>query len=122
VLPLAVSVAAPQPAFPLVLRVYQGQVRHGELDVYAAEAELGTLEDIAAGHGPLGLFLAIDPPDRFVTASVWTGWDAIEAATGGNIRQPIATKNTHRLVRGNALHYELLPDARDPHARSPGAP
>jgi hypothetical protein len=120
-LPLAVCVATLDRAVPQVLRVYQGQVRAGELDVYAAEAERGTLADIAAGHGPLGLFLAMDPPDRFVTVSIWTAWDAIEAATGGNIRQPIATKNTHRLVRGTALHYEMLPDDRDPHARASGA-
>lgn len=94
-----------------VLRIFRGQVREGELDLYVEEARNGTLADAAGPHGPVGLYLGPQPPDRFVTVSVWTGWESIEAATHGNIRQPIATSNAARLVGGTATHYELVPGA-----------
>jgi heme-degrading monooxygenase HmoA len=94
-----------------VLRVFRGQVREGELDLYAEEARNGTLADAAGPRGPLGLYLGSQPPDRFITVSVWTDWESIEAATHGNIRQPIATSNAARLVGGTATHYEVVPGA-----------
>jgi hypothetical protein len=94
-----------------VLRIFRGQVREGELDLYVDDARNGTLADAAGPHGPVGLYLGPQPPDRFVTVSVWTGWESIEAATHGNIRQPIATSNRARLVGGTATHYEVVPGA-----------
>jgi heme-degrading monooxygenase HmoA len=94
-----------------VLRVFRGQVREGELDLYVEEARNGTLADAAGPHGPVGLYLGPQPPDRVVTVSLWTGWESIEAATHGNIRQPIATSNAARLVGGTATHYEVVPGA-----------
>lgn len=94
-----------------VLRVFRGKVREGELDLYVEEARNGTLADAAGPHGPLGLYLGAQPPDGFVTVSLWTGWESIEAATHGNIRQPIATSNVARLVGGTATHYEVVPGA-----------
>lgn len=94
-----------------VLRIFRGQVREGELDLYVEEARNGTLADAAGPHGPVGLYLGPQSPDRFVTVSLWTGWDSIEAATHGNIRQPIATSNAARLLGGTAAHYEVVPGA-----------
>jgi len=94
-----------------VLRIFRGQVRQGELDLYVEEARNGTLADAAGPHGPVGLYLGPQPPDRFVTVSLWSGWESIEAATHGNIRQPIATSNAARLVGGTATHYEVVPGA-----------
>ena len=51
-----------------------GEVRPGELEAYIAETEAGTLADAAAGRGPAVLYLAADPPDRFVTISLWPSW------------------------------------------------
>jgi hypothetical protein len=53
-------------------------------------------------------------PSRFVTVSAWTGWAAIEQATGGNIHQPLATRNAERLVAFDVGHYEILPDSVRP--------
>ncbi len=94
-----------------VLRIFRGQVREGELELYVDEARSGTLADAGGPHGPLGLYLGPKPPDRFITVSIWTGWESIESATHGNIRQPIATSNPARLVGGTATHYEVVPGA-----------
>jgi hypothetical protein len=109
VLPIGVEVAASAASEASVLRVFTGIVRAGELDAYAEEARQGTLDDIAAGHGPTSLYLAVDRPDRFITLSVWSGWTAIERATGGNIHKPISTKHAGRLAVATADHYELVP-------------
>jgi hypothetical protein len=93
-----------------LLRVFRGQVRAGELDRYVDEAEAGTLEDAAAGRGPIALFLGADPsvPDRFVTVSTWPDWATVEAATGGDVRRPIATRHPERLVAADATHFEVI--------------
>jgi len=93
-----------------LLRVFRGEVRPGELEAYIAETEAGTLADAAAGRGPAVLYLAADPPDRFVTISLWPSWQAIAAATGGDIHRPTTTKDSSRLTGMDVIHYEVVPD------------
>lgn len=112
VLPLIVDFRVPEPAEPTVLRTFHGCVRPGELEAYAREAESGAVADVAAGHGPVAFFLAASAPDRFVTVSAWTDWRSIEAATGGDIRNPFATKFSSRLLEWTVDHYELVPATR----------
>lgn len=98
------------PGSARILRVFRGLVRTAELDAYVRDVETGTLADIAAGTGPLALFLAVADAsaDRFVTVSVWAGWSEIEAATGGNPRNPVATRHPERLVAADVAHYEVV--------------
>ena len=93
---------------PALLRFFRGEVRPGELDAYVDETRAGTLADAEAGRGPCMLYLAIDPPDRFVTLSLWPSWQAIETATGGDIRRPLTTKDTSRLIGMDIAHYEVV--------------
>lgn len=108
VLPLAVTISTARTEEPRILRVFRGEVRAGELDAYVEEARTGTLSDLATKEGPIALYLGTQPPARFVTVSAWTGWEPIELATGGNIRQPMATRNAARIVAGQAAHYEII--------------
>ena len=94
-----------------ILRVFHGRVRPGELDAYIDAARAGMLADSETNDGLIALALGALPPDAFTTVSVWTGWPAIEAATGGNTRQPFATRNSERLSSFTVSHYEVLPDA-----------
>lgn len=100
-----------------ILRVYRGQCRPGELEAYVEEAHTGTLVDAATNEGLIALYLGTSPPVDFITVSAWTGWEAIERATGGNIRKPMATRNAARIAGGTAAHYEILPATRRPQAR-----
>jgi hypothetical protein len=93
-----------------ILRVFRGQARPGELPMYVEEARDGTYADVAARHGPAALFLGVGKPDRFITVSVWAAWENIAAATGGNLRQPMATRHARRLESGIATHYEIVPN------------
>ena len=97
-----------------ILRLFRGRVRHGELDGYVADARAGMLADAIVNDGLVAFALGADQPDSFVTVSVWTGWPAIELATGGNTRRPIATRNSVRLTGFEVEHFELLPDSVDP--------
>jgi hypothetical protein len=122
VLPLAFALSFDRTEGPSVLRVYRGRARPGELREYTEEVREGTFADASAAHGPITLCLAIDEPDRFVTVSTWTDWDTIMVATGGNLRHPIATRHSHRLLEGTADLYEILPttdEARPAPSRSP---
>lgn len=119
VIPLVVSLPFESAEEPRILRVFRGQTQPGELDAYVEAARDGTYEDVMAQHGPAALFLGIQQPDRFVTVSVWTAWENIEAATVGNLRRPIATRHDQRLVSGSAEHYEIVPNSMTGPARPP---
>jgi len=101
---LPFSIAEP----PTLLRLFRGTVRPGELEDYVSEVRLGTLADADAGRGPAALYLATDPPDDFVTVSLWSSWEAIALATGGDIARPTITKDSRRLVAIDVAHYEIV--------------
>jgi len=96
---------------PALLRLFRGTVRPGELDDYVAEVLVGTQADADSGGGPCSLYLASDPPDGFVTVSLWQSWEAIARATGGDIARPTLTKDSRRLVTTEVAHYEAVREA-----------
>jgi hypothetical protein len=112
-LPLAVHARFERSEPTRILRVFHGQVRPGELEAYVELARTGMLADAAAYDGLIAFALGTEPPDDFITVSVWSGWPAIEAATGGNTRTPFMTRNAQLLETFTVAHYEVLPDVRD---------
>jgi hypothetical protein len=111
--PLAVHARFDRAEPTRILRVFHGRVRPGQLDTYVDLARTGMLADSVAYDGLIAFALGERPPVDFITVSVWTGWPAIEAATGGNTRQPFMTRNAQLLETFTVAHYEVLPDARD---------
>jgi hypothetical protein len=107
--PLAIAIRSERPDQGGVMRVVRGRVRPGELDAYIEDARAGTLRDAATQQGPLALYLAALPPDRFMTLSIWTEWAAIEASTGAGTRAPGATRHAERIVEIDVVHYEVVP-------------
>lgn len=109
-LPVRVQVHGEGAGRPRVLRVFRGRVRAGELDRYAEEVEAGARSDLEAGRGPLALYLGGDParPDAFATISTWPDWATVEAATGGDIHQPVATRHPERLLESDVTHFEVI--------------
>ena len=97
-----------------ILRVFRGAVKPDNLDAYIAEAQGGMLHDAAVNPGLISFYLGRTGADAFVTVSAWTGWDAIERATGGNVRDPFATRNSSRLASFTIRHFEILPDLLRP--------
>lgn len=73
-----------------------------------SSASFNTLADIANGGGPLSLYLGSNADDTFVTVSIWDGWSAVEAATGGDVARPMATRHPERLVEWEATHFEII--------------
>jgi hypothetical protein len=118
VLPVVFSVRHDREEPPIILRVYRGLVRPGELDAYVEEARDGTLLDAATNEGLVALYLGTEPPARFITVSAWTDWESIALATGGNIHRPMATRNAARIAEGSPTHYEILPATQRPPARA----
>ena len=108
-LPLDIGLRFERADRPGVVRLFEGQVRPGELDAYVDEARAGTLQDAAAGSGPMALYLARRTADAFVTLSVWPDWSTLQDATGGDVERPIATRHAHRLVAWHAEHYKSIP-------------
>jgi len=107
---LAVHLRFDRPEPARILRVFHGTVRPGELDAYVADARTGTMADAVVNDGLVAFALGPAAADAFVTVSAWTGWPAIEEATGGNTRVPTATRNAIRLTGFEVSHFELLPN------------
>lgn len=110
-LDVAVHAAFVRPEPARVLRVFHGTVRAGELADYVEEARAGMTEDARINDGLVSFVLGHDGVDSFVSVSTWTGWPAIEAATGGSTRQPFTTRQPRRLAGYRIVHLELLPEA-----------
>ena len=108
VLPLVLDLRFPRPDPPSILRIYEGETKPGELEAYVEDARRGSLRDGEREDGPIAVCMSVDPPDRFITASVWTGWASIEACTGGDIHRPLLTRNVARLAAGGPTHYEVV--------------
>jgi hypothetical protein len=119
ILPLDFGIRRDREAPPSILRLLLGVAREGLLDEYLQEARRGTEADIEAGRGPMALYLAADPPERFVTVSVWGDWASIERATGGAPDRPIATRHPELLASWHVEHYEVLPMAGRPPVAAP---
>ncbi len=117
ILAVAVAVRYEREVAPSILRVFRGEVRDDELDLYVEEARGGTIADGETNLGLIALYLGTERPSRFITVSAWAGWEAIETATGGNIRNPMATRNAVRIASGTATHYEILPATTRPPIR-----
>jgi hypothetical protein len=97
-----------------ILRIFRGVVKGDDLDAYIAEAQGGMLQDAEVNAGLIAFYLGRTGTDSFLTVSAWTGWDAIERATGGNVREPFATRNSSRLASFTIRHFEILPDLTRP--------
>lgn len=113
-MPLDVAARFDRPEPAGILRIFRGAVRDADLDGYIAEAQGGMLQDAEVNAGLIAFYLGRTGPDSFLTVSAWTGWDAIERATGGNVREPFATRNSSRLASFTIRHFEILPDLTRP--------
>jgi heme-degrading monooxygenase HmoA len=102
-----------------ILRVFEGEVLDGRLDAYVEDVRTGALADGTSTSGLKALYLGVQGPSRFLTVSAWTSWDAIEAATGGDIDHPITTRFFERIRIIAATHYEILPETSRPPKAQP---
>ena len=94
---------------PRIIRIFRGRARPGALDQYVEETRTGVEEDVAADHGPAAFYLASGPTaEAFTAVSVWSGWNAIELATGGDTRRPMATRRPELIESFDATHYEAI--------------
>lgn len=111
-LPVVFDVRVPHPEPEAILRIYDGLTIPGQLDAYVARARAATLLDAVRPGGPLAVCMALDRPDRFVTASVWPDWASLEAYTGGDISRPLVSRDTALLAGGGPSHYEIIAPGR----------
>lgn len=108
-LPVAISMPSEGSGQARILRTLRGRVQPGRRDLYIELAREGYLADVEAGHGPLALHLGTGPgDDDFVTLSVWESWSAVETATGGDIRRPMATRHSESIVAWETAHFEII--------------
>jgi hypothetical protein len=112
--PIAVALNFDRPEEARILRVFEGEVTDVGLPDYVEDVRRGALADAAENPGLIALYLAAGTESRFRTVSAWTCWEAIEAATGGDVAHPIRTRLSDRVTIVKAIHYEVLPGTTRP--------
>lgn len=110
VVPVRVAIRSTSESEPSVLRVLRGELRDDDVDGYTGELTTAVTEDVDAGRGPLALFVAVAEPRRCLAVSAWTGWAAIDEATGGRPMDPVRGSFSDRLARRTIDHYEFVPN------------
>lgn len=108
VLPVLVEQGADRPVRATILRVARGHLSGISLVDYARDVRKGARRDLLRGRGPEALILAAAGADRFVTISTWSDWEALAAATGASLDQPVRTREQHIIEGFTADHLELL--------------
>lgn len=108
-----------------IVRVFRGITHPGELEPYLEEVREGATMDGVRLEGPGALLSALDGAGGFVTASLWPDWPSIELATGGDVRHPLVTRGSARLISGEPAHFEAIaildgPRAEAAHPSAPG--
>ncbi len=94
---------------PRIIRIFRGCVQPGQRARYVEETRAGVAADVAAGHGPMAFYLARGTSaEAFVAVSVWSTWTTIELATGGDVRQPMATRRPELIEAFDATHFEAI--------------
>jgi hypothetical protein len=116
VLPIEVDARIERPEPARILRLFRGNVTTSEMDAYLDEARAGMLADASTNEGLTAFYLGTRRPDEFVTVSTWTGWSAIELATGGDVRRPFITRNSARLAGYDVSHFEIVAEGVGPSA------
>ncbi len=109
-LPIEVAFDPEPDAEVTIIRLVIGRTNRGTLDDYVARARQGTIADRELQVGPQALYLAVDPPDGFVTLSLWETWANVQVATGAEHAE-IRTRHADQLAEWHAEHYEALPDS-----------
>jgi hypothetical protein len=93
---------------PQIIRVYRADLRPAEMQPFLDDSRI-VLDRSAPQMGASAIFLGALDPDTIVALSTWSNWDQIAAATGGDISDPIRTRQTKRLLTMSATHYEVVP-------------
>jgi hypothetical protein len=109
--PASVALAFGSAEDAQIMRIFRGRTHTGQAEAYLDAVREGTLADVAGGRGPLALFVGMLDDESFLAVSIWSSWESIEQATGGNIRQPLATRHRELLLEGAADHFEVVPNA-----------
>lgn len=110
VVPVHVAIRSTSDREPSVLRVLRGELGDDDVEAYTSELATAASADVDAGRGPLALFVAVAGPRRCLAVSAWTGWAAIDEATGGRPMDPVRGSFSDRLATRTIDHYEFVPN------------
>lgn len=93
---------------PLLLRVFRGSLVEGNAADFNAAAMAQYVANFERNPRCAAIVAGIDAAARIVLATLWTSWDAIVTATGGDLRQVLPVTLPGWSVGGSAVHYELI--------------
>jgi hypothetical protein len=100
----------PRPDQPVLLRIFRGSLAEGSRS--AAEFDTAAMHQYVSNfeRNPrcAAIVAGIDAAATVVLVTLWTSWDAIVTATGGDLRQVLPVTLPGWSIGGSAVHYELI--------------
>ncbi len=100
----------PRAEQPVLLRIFRGILGADsrgpeDFDLAAMSRYVSNFERIPRCTA---IVAGIDAAGTVVLVTLWTSWDAIVTATGGDLRQVLPITLPGWSIEGSAVHYELI--------------
>jgi hypothetical protein len=98
----------PRDEQPLLLRILRGKLVEGDAASFDLEAMMRYLANFERNPRCSGILAGIDRAGTVALVTLWTNWDAIVTATGGDLRQVLPVRLPGWTLGGTAVHYEVV--------------
>ncbi len=95
-------------AEPCLLRIFRGGLIEGEVAAFDPSAAAEYLANFERNPRCASIVAAVREGGVIVLVTLWTNWDAVVSATGGDMRQVLPVKLAGFEVAGSAIHYEAV--------------
>jgi hypothetical protein len=93
---------------PCVVRLFRGGVVEGDPDAFDSRAAQTYLANFECNPRCASIAAGVRDGGEVLLATLWTSWDAIVTATGGDLRRVLPIRLPGWAVVGTAVHYEIV--------------
>ena len=93
---------------PVLMRLFRGRLTAGEPDEFGDVAAAIYLANFERNPRCVSIAAGLRAEGQVILATLWTSWDAVVSATGGDIRQMLPIQMPPYELVGSAVHYELV--------------
>jgi hypothetical protein len=91
-----------------VLRMYRGNVAHGDLAPFLETMRADMSDRLDRVPGISCVAVGATPPVSFVAISTWDSWESLATATRGNLNGALSSPEAPTALQGHALHFDIV--------------
>ncbi len=93
---------------PQLMRLFRGELVAGDPNAFVDGTAARYLGNFERNSRCVSIAVGLSKDRQVILATLWTSWDAVVTATGGDLRQILPIQLPPYELVGNAVHYELV--------------